>query len=136
MPRRTVVCLCGSTKFRDQFMRANYEETMSGRIVLSVGFFMHAQGAVQINSEQKADLDRLHLDKIDMADEVLAINVGDYIGTSTKRELWYALMRQKRIRMYEPTRITLPTIRQWFVDWNDWERAAHEASVQHLASHR
>jgi hypothetical protein len=39
-PRR--VCLCGSTRFYEAFQRANYEETMAGRIVLSVGFYPHS----------------------------------------------------------------------------------------------
>lgn len=36
-----IVCLCGSTRFHDDFQRANYELTMRGHIVLSVGFFVH-----------------------------------------------------------------------------------------------
>lgn len=133
--RPTIVCLCGSTKFRDQFMHANYEETMAGRIVLSVGFFMHQNGAVAINEVQKRDLDNLHFRKIDLADEVLVINRHDYIGTSTRREIWYALHHGKRLRMYEyPTKHTLETMRAWFVDEADWERAGHDAATDHLAA--
>lgn len=105
--RPTIVCLCGSTKFYEAFTRANYEETMAGRIVLSVGFFMHAAEAahgeaVGCTPEQKVALDELHLRKIDLADEVLILNVGGYIGSSTRRELAYALVTNKRIRFLEP----------------------------------
>lgn len=41
--RPRVVCLCGSTRFYDEFQRANYERTMAGEIVLSVGFYPHAK---------------------------------------------------------------------------------------------
>lgn len=71
MPR--VVCLCGSTRFKAEFVRANERETMAGRIVLSVGFFGHADG-LELTEAQKATLDELHLRKIDKADEVLVID--------------------------------------------------------------
>ena len=64
---------------------------MAGKIVLSVGFYPHAQDEmhgedVGVTPEQKAALDILHLRKIDLADEVLVLNVGGYIGESTRRE--------------------------------------------------
>jgi len=102
-----VVCLCGSTRFYKQFMEHNYLETMAGNIVLSVGFYphaideMHGEG-VGITPEQKEALDQLHLRKIDLADEVLILNVGGYIGQSTARELAYALEHGKYIRFLEP----------------------------------
>lgn len=95
-PRPTVVVLCGSTRFYDAFQQANYEQTMAGRIVLSVGFYPHAKAVhghgegVGHDSEEKAALDQLHLRKIDMADEVLVLNVDGYVGQSTRREIEYA----------------------------------------------
>ena len=47
-------------------------------------------------------LGELHLHKIDLADDVLIINVGGYIGPSTRRELVYAQRQGKRIRFLEP----------------------------------
>jgi len=101
------VCLCGSTRFKDAFDDANYRETMAGRIVLSVGFFMHATGnrhgeGVGATPEQKIALDALHLRKIELADEVLVLNVGDYIGDSTGREIAYAHSLGKPVRYLEP----------------------------------
>ncbi len=105
--RPRVVCLCGSTRFKDAFDEANYQETMAGRIVLSVGFFMHASGNrhgqdVGATPEQKARLDELHMRKIDMADEVLVLNMGGYIGESTSREIAYALAAGRPVRYLEP----------------------------------
>ena len=104
--RPTIVCLCGSTKFHKEFMHANYEETMAGKIVLSVGFYMHssqdAHGEIWgCTPEQKVALDELHLRKIDLADEVLILNVGGYIGNSTRRELNYAKEKGKVVRFLE-----------------------------------
>lgn len=85
-----VVCLCGSTKFKAQYEQANREETLKGHIVLSVGLFGHIEG-LEMNGAEKGMLDELHLRKIDLADEVLVLNVGGYIGSSTKNEIQYAL---------------------------------------------
>jgi hypothetical protein len=105
--RPAIVCLCGSTRFYEAFQRANYEETMSGRIVLSVGFYMHSAEQAHGETlgcapEQKLMLDELHLRKIDLADEVLILNVGGYIGDSTRRELAYARKHGKQVRFLEP----------------------------------
>ena len=75
----TIVCLCGSTRFYAAFQEANYRETMAGRIVLSVGFYPHAQATAHgeekgCTPEQKVALDELHKRKIDLADEVLVLN--------------------------------------------------------------
>lgn len=95
-----VVCLCGSTRFYEAFQQANYEETMKGCVVLSVGFFggsVHAQ-AVGCTPAQKVQLDELHKRKIDLADEVLVLDVDGYIGESTKSEIAYAEGLGKLIR--------------------------------------
>lgn len=94
--RPTIVCLCGSTKFKSEFEAMTARETLLGKIVLTVGFFHHKQ-MVPITADQKQKLDELHLDKIEMADEVLMINPNSYIGESTRSELAYAIVRNKAI---------------------------------------
>jgi hypothetical protein len=96
------VCLCGSTKFRKEFEEANLRETLAGKIVLSVGGFLHSGDGNKITPEQKVTLDELHKDKIDMADEVLVLNVGGYIGSSTASEIRHAIKHGKTIRYLEP----------------------------------
>lgn len=100
-----VVCLCGSTRFMDWFHEAGWQETMAGKIVLSVGVSKHLpadHGGEAMGSEVAARLDELHLRKIDMADEVFVLNVGGYIGESTAREIAYAEARGKPVRYLEP----------------------------------
>lgn len=101
-----IVCLCGSTRFYEYFQRANYEETMAGRIVLSVGFYPHAQQQAHgehlgCTPEQKIGLDALHFRKIELADEILVLNVGGYVGESTRNEINYARALGKPIRWLE-----------------------------------
>jgi hypothetical protein len=102
--RPTVVCLCGSTRFYDQFQQANYDLTMRGEIVLSVGFYPHATArhghgeGVGHDSDAKTALDELHKRKIDLADYVFVINPGGYTGESTRSEIGYATARGKPVR--------------------------------------
>lgn len=92
-----VVCLCGSTRFKEAFVAANRQETLNGNIVLSVGFFGHEEGFDQL-SVVKQGLDDLHKRKIDLADEVLILNVGGYVGPSTRSEVEYARANGKDVR--------------------------------------
>jgi len=101
--RPKVVCLCGSTRFDEAYDMANYEETKAGNIVLSVGShgrWLHHNG-IEHTDDDKIRLDVLHLRKIDMADEILVLNVGGYVGYSTKREIEYAKSTGKHIRYWE-----------------------------------
>lgn len=95
-----IVCLCGSTRFQDAFQKANYDETMQGNIVLSVGCF---QGEFGWGNAKPGVLDELHKRKIDLADEIFVLNVGGYIGESTQSEIDYATGHGKVIRYLEAT---------------------------------
>ena len=98
-----IVCLCGSTRFLDAFARANFDETLQGKIVLTIGcdFKSPEARARRLTQADKERLDALHLRKIDLADEILVLNVGDYIGDSTHYEIAYALQQRKRVRFLE-----------------------------------
>ena len=96
----TIVCLCGSTKFKKSYEQAMREETLKGKIVLTVGLFGHLEG-LDMESDTKKMLDELHLRKIDLADEVLIINPGGYISESTSKERKYAESKNKIIRYFD-----------------------------------
>ena len=96
-----IVCLCGSTKFKDEYINANQTYTLAGYIVLTVGCFPHSD-KIKITKSHKQLLDKLHLRKIDLADEVFVINVNNYIGESTAREISYAVKHNKVVRYLEP----------------------------------
>lgn len=106
--RPVIVCLCGSARFWRQFEKSYLEETLAGRIVLSIATVPGGDAALfaEFSDEERARavdmLDELHLYKIDLADEVLILNVGGYIGPSTVREPAYAQRQGKRIRFLEP----------------------------------
>ena len=96
-----VITLCGSTKFKDAFMEAQKRLTLEGNIVISVGMFGHSGDDEVWTEGTKAMLDDMHKRKIDMADEIYVINVGGYIGESTKSEIEYARKNGKKVQFLE-----------------------------------
>lgn len=100
MEKPIIVCLCGSTKFKDAFTDANQRLTLEGNIVLSVGVFSHSAN-IEISESDKHKLDELHKRKIDLADKILILNVGGYIGNSTQNEIEYATQQGKHIEYLE-----------------------------------
>lgn len=101
--RPRIVCLCGSTRFIDEFQRANLERTLAGEIVLTIGCDTKsdADPAAVGAGIDKAALDELHKRKIDLADYVLVLNVGGYIGDSTRSEVEYARAHHKPVEWLE-----------------------------------
>ena len=106
MPNRPeIVCICGSTRFVDEMSAANRDLTFAGVIVVAPGVFLRAEDREAdelITNEQKTALDALHLRKIDLADRVLVVNPGGYIGESTSNEITYARANGKRITFTDP----------------------------------
>jgi hypothetical protein len=107
LQRPKIVCLCGSTRFSEAFQSAQLEETLNGNIVLTIGCNMKSDkdifnkySEVEL-TEIKRKLDELHKRKIDLANEILILNVGGYIGDSTRSELEYAKFHNKVIRFLE-----------------------------------
>ena len=103
-----VITLCGSTRFKDAFLEAQKRLTLEGNIVISVGLFGHSgDDEVWENIDEgtltktKAMLDDMHKRKIDMADEIYVINVGGYIGESTRSEIEYAKATGKAVNYLE-----------------------------------
>ncbi|MFE1590732.1 hypothetical protein [Streptomyces sp. NPDC059402] len=106
MPDRPeIVCICGSTRFVDEMSAANRDLTFAGVIVVAPGVFRRAgddEADESITSEQKTALAALHLRKIDLADRVLVVNPGGYVGESTSREIAYARATGKPVSFTDP----------------------------------
>ena len=96
-----VITLCGSTRFKDQFLQAQKRLTLEGNIVISVGLFGHSGDDEVWTEGTKMMLDDMHKRKIDMADEIFVINVGGYIGESTRGEIAYAESKGIGVRYLE-----------------------------------
>ena len=103
-----VITLCGSTRFKDEFLKIQKDLTLQGNIVISVGLFGHSgDNEVWENMDEgtltktKEMLEDMHKRKIDMSDEIFVINVRGYIGESTKSEINYAMSLGKKVNYLE-----------------------------------
>ena len=98
--RYPVITLCGSTRFKEQFMEVQKRLTLEGNIVISVGLFGHSGDDEVWTEGTKEMLDDMHKRKIDMADAIYVIDVDGYIGSSTRSEIEYAKSHGKGITYY------------------------------------
>jgi hypothetical protein len=99
-----IITLCGSTRFKNEFVEAQKRLTLEGNIVISVGLFGHSGDDETWWEKTKEMLDDMHKSKIDLADEIFVINAGGYIGTSTRSEIDYAIETNKPVKYLEPSR--------------------------------
>ena len=107
-----VVTLCGSTRFKNEFLEVQKQLTLEGYIVISVGLFGHSgdnevwdgmdEGTL---SKTKKMLDDMHKRKIDMSDEIFVVDVDGYIGESTRSEIAYAKNAGKKISYLSETKL-------------------------------
>ena len=96
-----IITLCGSTRFKEQFLEAQKRLTLEGNIVISVGLFGHSGDDEVWAPGTKEMLDDMHKRKIDLADAIYVINVGGYIGASTRSEIEYAKATGKEVLYLE-----------------------------------
>lgn len=93
------VCLCGSTRFKNEFIEIARDLTLKGYIVTMPMVFVHSGD--EVNNMDKEYLDEIHKAKIADCDLVYVINVNKYIGESTKSEIEWALKLGKKIEYLE-----------------------------------
>lgn len=116
---RRVVTICGSSRWPELHKLAEMHEALVGNIVIPMSLFGHAdvpQGARFLTSDgdestpEKQGLDSLHFEKIQLSDEILVVNLGGYVGSSTKREIAFAIERKKDVRWLFPNAVP-----EWYV---------------------
>ena len=103
-----IVTLCGSTKFKKEFLEIQKKLTLLGYIVISVGLFGHSgDNEVWENMDEgtltktKSMLDDMYKRKIDLSDMIYVINVGGYTLESTRSEIEYAISTGKEVHYLE-----------------------------------
>ncbi len=137
-----IYTLCGSSRFPEAFNIVNAHLSLCGHIVISLGLFGHAdepRGARFLTSDgdestsEKRNLDQLHLRKIDLADAIFVVNVGGYIGSSTKREIEYARAHGKQVEWLFPSPRVLSEARSQTTSSSDLT-AAHASGDSAAAS--
>ena len=92
-----IITLCGSTRFKKAFQEWNARLTLQNNIILSVAMWRHSD-QFEPTPEQKLHLDQIHFEKIELSDEIFVLDVGGYIGKSTRNEINHAKRLGKRVR--------------------------------------
>jgi hypothetical protein len=95
----TVITLCGSMRFRDEFARLESELALAGHVVLRP---TAVDRSAELDADARATLGQIHLQKIELSDEVLIVNVGGYVGDATRREIEHAESLGIPVRFLEP----------------------------------
>lgn len=93
-----IITLCGSVRFKEDFLREQRRLTLEGNIVLSVVFI---DNDIILSEEQKEMIGDMHKRKIDLSDEIFVINKNGYFGSSTRSEIEYALQTNKTVKYME-----------------------------------
>lgn len=94
-----IITLCGSTRFKEQFMKVAEQLGLEGKLVFTVARFSHAENR-EPTPEIKERLDQLHLRKIDVSDSIYVIDVDGYVGESTRNEIKRAIEQEKTVYWY------------------------------------
>lgn len=94
--------ICGSAKFESAWHEYNKKLGLAGHISYSLMTFPSIEGDKSwYTEEQKELLDLAHLAKIEESDAILVLNIDDYIGDSTRREIRWAKLRDKHVYYVE-----------------------------------
>lgn len=107
MKKPKIICLCGSTRFTEEMLVKQWELTKQGYIVLSwcalPNWYFNEEDKTHLGDQEgvKEIVDELHKRKIDLADEILVININGYIGDNTRNEIAYAIEQNKPVHWLE-----------------------------------
>lgn len=94
----TVVYLCGATQFWRVFQQAIRHETREGKLVLNTSISADTHHERTPQAGEQTVPDDIHRQMIDLADEVLVLNVGGSLDEAGRRAIAYAVEQGKRIR--------------------------------------
>ena len=95
-----VITICGSMRFEKKMQEiARDLETKKGFCVLQP-IYKVSKKKVETYEEIENIL-RSHLQKIDLSNAIYVVNIGGYIGESTKQEIEYAEKQHKKIFYHE-----------------------------------
>lgn len=95
-----IITVCGSLKFVDEMMEITEKMELQGNCMLVPIYNPNKPNKDSFTKEEALTLDKMHKERIKLADAILVVNVGGYIGNSTKNEIEYAKSLNKEILYY------------------------------------
>ena len=87
--------MCGSMRFSDEMRTIAFElETKHGFNILQCTYDINGD---KLSEEEINSITKMHYVKIDLSDGIYVADIGGYIGDSVKKEILYALQKNKEI---------------------------------------
>lgn len=94
-----IITVCGSYKFKKEITQITEKMTLKGNCMITP-IELTKQSKDAYTKEDIMVLGKMHKEKIKISDAILVVNVGGYIGESTKSEIEYANLLNKEIIYY------------------------------------
>lgn len=95
-----IITVCGSLKFYKEMMEITEKVELQGNCMLVPIYNPAKPNKDDFTEEEALILDKMHKERIKLADAILVVNVNDYIGNSTKNEIELAKSLNKEILYY------------------------------------
>ena len=95
-----IITVCGSLKFYKEMMDITEKMELQGNCMLVPIYNPSKSSKDDFAEEEALMLDKMHRERIKLADAILVVNVNGYIGSSTKNEIEFAKSLNKEIIYY------------------------------------
>lgn len=94
-----IITVCGSLKYKEEIMKATEYMALQGNCMLSI-VYPTKSSLDDYTKEEIELLGKMHYERIKISDAILVVNVDNYIGSSTKKEIEFAKSLDKEIIYY------------------------------------
>lgn len=95
-----IITVCGSLKFYKEMMDITEKMELKGNCMLVPIYNPSKPSKDDFTEEEAHILDEMHKERIKLADAILVVNVNNYIGSSTTKEIEFAKSLKKEILYY------------------------------------
>lgn len=95
-----IITVCGSLRFIKEIMEITEKMELQGNCMLVPIYNPSKSSKDDFTEEEALTLEKMHKERIKLADAILVVNVDEYIGNSTKNEIEFAKSLDKEIIYY------------------------------------
>lgn len=94
-----IITVCGSFKFMKEMMLITEKIGLQGNCMLTP-VYPTKSGKDNYTEDEAKIAGQMHFERIKLADAILVVNVNDYVGESTKKEIEFAKSLGKEVMYY------------------------------------
>ena len=94
-----IITVCGSYRFKKEMVEITEKLALQGNCMITPIELSKTNKEAYTEADVKM-LEKMHKEKIKISDAILVVNVNDYIGSSTQKEIEYAKSLNKEVLYY------------------------------------